>query len=97
MHIIAHNQLYDLSYIHFYHRYQFDDEVQNRSFQNMPKFEMSYNVGNEFYLIIRQILLRTIFELSIFENRLHTSRSIISYIINSELYCINTYINSSTA
>lgn len=50
----------------------------------MPKFEMSYNVRNEFYLIIRQIMLRTIFKLSIFENRLYTSRFIISDIVNSE-------------
>lgn len=56
----------------------------------MPKFEMSYNVRNEFYLIIRQILLRTIFKLSIFENRLCTSRFIISDIINSEVYCVHT-------
>lgn len=56
----------------------------------MPKFEMSYNFRNEFYLIIRQILLRTIFKLSIFENRLCTSRFIISDIINSEVYCVHT-------
>lgn len=63
----------------------------------MPKLEMSYNVRNEFYLIIRQILLRTIFKSSISENRLYTRRFIINDIINSEVYCVHTYINSSTA
>lgn len=63
----------------------------------MPKFEMSYNVRNEFYLIIRQIMLRTIFKLSIFENRLYTSKFIISDIVNSKVYCVHTYNNSSTA